>query len=357
MLDFPMPKNNFKLIAFILFSFFIAVSYKARAFTKYVIYEGNTYRVESPEVLGDDDDDDKDEDEDEDKEDSKGSDKKDSERKKESEKKKIEKDREDGKKQQERIRESAKKEIERSKSPEQKIKADIKQEIKLERFSTGVIKDDDEREDDDNEIEIEDENEEDDLDDSLEKSVNVQRMSKFKKIEIKREDDGRIKIKAEGFDDTFESSESADILNFIPKNMPLSGKIKIKAENGKIEFESESVNTGTKLPVSVDSKTNTLRVQTPSGNVNLVVLPQQAIDNLKEKFEIKEIVDSELETTENPKLKGEGAVYKLKVKKNVKFLGFLDMPAEFEYEIGTQTGDIVLDKNPWFMSLAGFLFR
>lgn len=335
-----MPKNNFKLIAFILFSFFIAFSYKARAFTKYVIYDGNTYKVESPEVLGDDDD--------KEEEKSKESDKKDSERKKESEKKKAEKDREDSKKQQERIRESAKKEIEKSKSPEQKIKVDIKQEIKLEKLLSDDVEDD----------EIEDEDEiEDSFDDSLEKSVNVQRMSKFKKIEIKREDDGRIKIKAEGFDDTFESSESVDILNFIPKNMPLEGKIKIKAENGKVEFESESVKTGTKFPVSVDSDTNTLKVQTPSGNVNLVILPQKAIDNLKEKFEIKEVIDSELETTENPKLKGEGAVYKLKVKRNVKFLGFLDMPAEFEYEVGTQTGDVVLDKNPWFLNLAGFLFK
>lgn len=338
-----MPKTNFKLIVTILFTLFFSLTYKAFAFTKYVIYEGNTYRVVSSDILGDEDER---EDESEDKEDDKDENKeqdKSREKVREQEKKDQEKAREATKKLQERIKESAKKEIERAKYPEQKIKADIKQEIKLER---SRIDDSDENEDE-NELE----------DDSIERNVNVARLSQFKKIEIKREDDGRIKIEAEGFGDTFETSESADLLNFIPKGENLDRKLKIKVEKGKLKLESESGKTNTNFPLSIDSTTNTLRIETPSGNVNLVVLPQKAIDNLKEKAGISEVVTSDLETTENLKLKGEGAVYKVKAKKNLKFLGLLDVPGEFEYEVGTQTGDIIEGQKPWFVNIAGFLFK
>lgn len=331
----------------ILFCTFLLLPKTSLAYSRYYVSNGSIYVV--GDVLGDDDvsdnDGDKDESESEDAE------------------KKEEKRGEDLKKSEEHKKEEIK-------SQEERIRMEVK------RKSTQKNEQENES-DDENEIENEDS---DDFFDSLElpegadfsfdmdRSIaELAQKEKIGRTEFKMKENGKVELKVklkqtesqtedenetedeDLFNEDIDVNDMEDILTVMPEDSTKS-EVKIKAKNGRLKIEAKGVSADTKFPLSVDPTTNTLTIETPSGKINIVVLPDKAIQNLLENKKIGIVFSTEI-TTDKDKV-----VYKVKGQKAVKLFGYLPLVADVEMNVDTQNGEIVDENVPWYLKYTEFLF-
>lgn len=86
-------------------------------------------------------------------------------------------------------------------------------------------------------------------------------------IKWKREDSGALKIEQE--------QQQAKEKDFLEKE-----GLHIATDDGHISFEHQGVRAETHFPLSVNTTTNQLQVNTPAGTKSVTVLPDQAVQNL-----------------------------------------------------------------------------
>ncbi len=235
-------------------------------------------------------------------------------------------------------------------------------------------KEDEEDEDDEKENEdIDDEKSkieqevEIDSDSDGKRKLEIKRESRSGKVELKIEDDGRInfKIKNEDgeneFHDTLEATETGDMENLL-KILPYdTGKSKFRIKVQDKEFEvsetGESAGATTKFPLAVDPATNTLIVTTPSGNVNIQVLPAKAILNLLNNSKDLSVDSSELELNEKQGNSDDALVYKMRGKRLYNLLGVYPIFVSTEATVGATTGSVLANSVPWYVKAFSFLFQ
>ena len=254
--------------------------------------------------------------------------------------------------------------------------------------SSGGSLDDDEDEVEDEDLDdLEDEDELDDEDDdeseieiegdevrfnsrsgvSGRSTLEVKSKSDLGKIEIRVREDGRIevKIKAEDGADigdllsqVFEPSEVQTILSLISSDGSGKGELEIKLddEGSELEIQSNSHSASVKYPLSVDPETNTLAVQTPSGNVTLVILPDVAIENLLKNNKIDVIDSAELEEVSGKSGEEPTLEYRIRGTRNVRFFGLFPASPEVEVSVDSQTGEVTSETRPWYLRIFGFLY-
>jgi len=112
--------------------------------------------------------------------------------------------------------------------------------------------------------------------------------------------------------------------------------------------------------------------------VNLVILPDVAINNLLRVGKVDTVVSSELverhgkfptplptegvestESTEPAEVSEggtDGLVYNVKGYKNLKFFGVIPLSAQVEATVGSDTGTVISEEKPWYLDFFGFLF-
>lgn len=102
------------------------------------------------------------------------------------------------------------------------------------------------------------------------------------------------------------------------------------------EIESDGVKATTNFPLKLNKKTNELSIVSKDGKlVNVVVLPDQAVENLASNKKIEIIGETTLE--ENSET-GEFE-YKAKVVESKKILGLFNIKLNKEYRISSEDGD------------------
>jgi len=166
--------------------------------------------------------------------------------------------------------------------------------------------------------------------------------------------DDRVIVKAE-IEDGTENELEDDTIFKIDDRLEASG-IKI-ATNGAEGFIIHRGNAGavTEFPLSIDLATNTLSVNTPAGEKQVDVLPDQAIENLLTANVINNLVKtqalnaSEIENIDQIVTLGENQgelVYQIQGISNQKLLGFIPVVIERTVTVSAEDGGVVQAQEP-----------
>ncbi len=196
------------------------------------------------------------------------------------------------------------------------------------------------------------------------------------KLEI---EDGKVKIKQKiksredsgGVESESEASASAGLERVeIEESLNLK-KTKVSAFAGQMKIENQGVSALTKLPLSLDSRTNQLIITTANKTMAVATLPAQAIDNLISRgiidratnlmeAPVKSASDSaqteiKAPQTEIVERNGE-VVYHVVGIKTRKFLNLFPATFTLQAEVNAETGALVNLQEPSILRLFGFLF-
>lgn len=101
-------------------------------------------------------------------------------------------------------------------------------------------------------------------------------------IELKREDNGQLKITAKKEDGT-EVALHENALEKINESLKEQGLSVSTASANKFAITSDKTEAETEFPLSIDPSTNTLAVTTPNGTKDVTILPNQAVTNVLDK--------------------------------------------------------------------------
>lgn len=240
--------------------------------------------------------------------------------------------------------------------------APVRRLIKIE------VEDEGDEIDDEVEDEIEDEldNEIETGDDTVSGKalLRIKQRTEAGRIDFRIRQDGRVEMKVKSKDgslaplleEVLESTATKDILSILPGKLSDDAKVEIKVAQNKFEIKSKISTAVSKFPLSVDTENNILIVQTPSGNINLRVLPDEAIANLVRNKKIETVISSELEENKQSTGSADRLVYKVKGLETRKLFGVIPVVSEVEAEIGAESGAIVGEVLPWYLKTFGFLF-
>ncbi len=149
----------------------------------------------------------------------------------------------------------------------------------------------------------------------------------------------------EELDQTESSAETEAEIETEVKDGTLSAKIKIrKGDNSfQIEQENTSVQVQGNFPVSVDAKTNTLSITTPSGSRQVAVLPESAVENILESGVVTS-VSKDSTGRNNIRIRADdngNPVYEIKGVDIQKLLGLIGVPIDKTAQVSIQSGRIV----------------
>lgn len=182
-----------------------------------------------------------------------------------------------------------------------------------------------------------------------------------KKVELRNEN-GRVRVRVKT--ETAEGVETSQTLDLRPED----GKVTLKIEENGVEksvtvksladrfvIEQEGFEVPTSFPITVDTVTNTITVETPAGVVNVRELPAQAIQNLLAANVLDEVENTELG---EPEEEGgtEQVVYKVEGIQKAKLLGIFNVDAPILAEVSAATGEQTFVSEPWYLRAFGFLF-
>ncbi|OGM61565.1 hypothetical protein A3A52_02870 [Candidatus Woesebacteria bacterium RIFCSPLOWO2_01_FULL_39_14] len=129
-------------------------------------------------------------------------------------------------------------------------------------------------------------------------------------------------------------------------------KLKVGIEGEKFSLEQEGIIALTSFPVTVDSKTANLSVQTSSGQKFLSIFPREAVDALLRTKLVNKIVNPRIEVVEeNRQLQ-----YVVAGEKVFNILGLLDYSIPITSYISASTGEILSIDSPTWFKYVKFLF-
>lgn len=184
-----------------------------------------------------------------------------------------------------------------------------------------------------------------------------------KKVELRNEN-GRVKVRVKT--ETAAGVETSQTLDLRPED----GRVTLKIEEGGVErevtvksltdrfvIEQEGFEVPTNFPITVNTETSTITVETPAGIVNVRELPASAIQNLVASNVFDELESAELaETEEEAADPNEQVVYRIKGIRKANFLGIFSVDAPILAEVSAATGDQTFVSEPWYLRAFGFLF-
>lgn len=187
-----------------------------------------------------------------------------------------------------------------------------------------------------------------------------------KKVELRNEN-GRVRVRVKT--ETAGGIETSQTLDLTPED----GKVTLTIEEGGIErsvtvksladrfvIEQEGFEVPTNFPITVDTQTNTISVETTAGIVNVRELPASAIQNVLASNVIDEVESTELAEPQETEVSGvpsdEQIVYRVKGTQKAKLLGVFSVNAPILAEVSALTGEQTFVSEPWYLRAFGFLF-
>jgi len=186
-----------------------------------------------------------------------------------------------------------------------------------------------------------------------------------KRVEMRNEN-GRIFIRVKTKDAT--GTETDQRLELRPEEgiarlkveengVEQSIRVRAQADRFIIEQSGLGQSATTKLPITIDTETNSISVTTPFGIVKVQQLPAQAIEQVLAANILDRVTSTELDQsqtqTDDP---NKQVVFRIKGVKNTSFLGIIKVDAPILTEVSAITGQTTLVQQPWFLNAFGFLF-
>lgn len=221
---------------------------------------------------------------------------------------------------------------------------------------------------DDNETEVEDKNEQENEnevevdDDSVKLTKVISSDSKttstmkskadVKTIDLDLNDQNKTKIKVSTINnqDVETETDSGNLMT-ITSNKE---EVHIKKENGALRILVGQYSVNTAYPLSIDAKSNLIILITPSGNVHLQVLPNEAVANLIKEGRLTAGTSVSLDNFTQDNMNK--VVYSIKGVNAYRFLGLIPVTTRVEDKVDVETGDVLSESKPWYLNLAGLLF-
>lgn len=165
-------------------------------------------------------------------------------------------------------------------------------------------------------------------------------------IELKTEDNGSLSIKAKTADgsEVQMQTNSLDKINEALKE----NDVEIgTASANRFEITNKETKAQTNFPLSVDVETHTLSVDTPAGQKDLTVLPDQAVQNLLNQKIIDKVTETSTSTNGAQlqlvqlRLYANNPVFQVNGTDNKKLLGFIPVSVQKTALVSAQTGQLV----------------
>lgn len=155
--------------------------------------------------------------------------------------------------------------------------------------------------------------------------------------------------------------QNGQVLKVVQKDNQLF-RIKTSSESAETEldFESEGehfkftangVTALTQLPISIDEETSSLVVTTPAGERIVTVLPDEALQILRNSLLVNSV--EKIQLVQN----GEKLTFKVNGKKQGKLFGFIPVSAEVESEVDAETGEALTTTQPIWLRVFSRLIR
>ncbi|GEM_PF-3258064 len=136
-------------------------------------------------------------------------------------------------------------------------------------------------------------------------------------------------------------------------------EIKIKTKNGEFVIDRNRVGATTNFPLTVDSSTNILTVTTPSGEKQVTVLPDQAVQNMLARNVIDKILGqnaADLGSRVKMSQKSDGSlVYEVEGEKQEKLFGLMPLKFKKTAIVSVETGELLETKESFVNKLFGLI--
>ncbi len=165
-------------------------------------------------------------------------------------------------------------------------------------------------------------------------------------LQIKTENDGSVSIHAKKADGT-EVQMQTDTLSKINEALQENDiQIGTTSANG-FEITNKDTRAKTDFPINVNLATNTLSVDTPAGQKNLTVLPNQAVQNLLNQKIIDKVTQTSTSTNGAQlqlvqlRLYANNPVFQVNGTDNKKLLGFIPVSVQKTALVSAETGQLV----------------
>ena len=138
-------------------------------------------------------------------------------------------------------------------------------------------------------------------------------------------------------------------------------EVKINTRNGDFVINRNNVGATTNFPLTVDSSTNILTVTTPSGEKQVTVLPDQAVQNMLSRNVIDQISGqsaADLSSRVKMTQKSDGSlVYEIEGEKQEKLFGLMPLKFKKTAIVSVETGELLETKESFatkFLELISF---
>ena len=127
-------------------------------------------------------------------------------------------------------------------------------------------------------------------------------------------------------------------------------ELDFESEGEHFKFTANGVTALTQLPISIDEATSSLVVTTPAGEKIVTILPDEALQILRNSLLISSA--EKIQLVQN----GEKLTFKVNGKKQGRLFGFIPVSADVESEVNAETGEALTVSQPiWFRLLSGLI--
>ena len=136
-------------------------------------------------------------------------------------------------------------------------------------------------------------------------------------------------------------------------------EVKINTRNGGFVIDRNNVGATTNFPLTVDSSTNILTVTTPSGEKQVTVLPDQAVQNMLSRNVIDRISGqnaTDLSSRVKMTQKSDGSlVYEVEGEKQERLFGLVSLKFKKTAIVSVETGELLETKESFANKLLGLI--
>lgn len=132
-------------------------------------------------------------------------------------------------------------------------------------------------------------------------------------------------------------------------------QIKVRVAGNEFVVEKDKVSAATKLPLSVNLKTNELTVTTPAGEKTVTVLPDQAVKNMLVQNVIDQTGTAPEEAVKLTATREGVLAYEIPGTKKKRFLGFLPVSISKTAVVSAETGELLKTQQTLLSQVLDFL--
>jgi len=133
---------------------------------------------------------------------------------------------------------------------------------------------------------------------------------------------------------------------------PETQKVKIGLMDGQFLIIHKGIKAVTNLPITVDSRSASILLETPTGKKYLSIFPYEAVESVLRFKLINRIPDEKIEINEE----GKELVYKVSGEKVFRLFNFYEYAIPISYRVSASTGEILSFDVPGWLKIFRPLF-